>query len=84
MKSESIFSRQWDRTKQIPDPTPTEIKERTHLINLVRGCWDDDLQDQVFIQDSPEAAVALDLVMRYGVLRAGRMITKMNGDDDGD
>lgn len=55
-----------------------ELKDRKLLVNLVRGHWSDHLQDQVFLKDMPDAVVALELVQKYGVSRAARIISKMN------
>ena len=55
-----------------------ELKDRKLLVNLVRGHWPDSLQDQVFLKDMPDALAALELVQKYGVQRAARIIIKMN------
>ena len=78
MKSEDLFSRPWDHSRQTPSPLSDEINSRKFLINLVRGCWTDALQDRVFLHDEPTADAALALVQKYGVRRAGRLILKMN------
>ena len=78
MKSKNTFSGPWDRGNSVKSPDPDEIMSRKLLINLVRGVWSDALQDQVFLRDEPTAEMALELVERYGVRRAERIILKMN------
>ena len=78
MKSEDLFSRQWDHSNPVPSPLPDEIVRRRLLVNLIRGYWSDALQDRVFLRDEPTAEAALALVQKYGVRRAGRLIIKMN------
>ena len=78
MRLENTSSSQWDEKEIASSLSVNELEDRKLLVNLVRGHWPDSLQDQVFLKDMPDALAALELVQKYGVQRAARIIIKMN------
>jgi hypothetical protein len=66
------------RGEAAPAFTPAEIEARRCLLDIVKDVWPVELQDEVFLRDTPTPATAARLVQRYGVRRAQKLIEGMN------